>query len=176
MSIIDDTTHTELGPDTLTVLGRDEGPHFHFLDNLATIKATAGSTGALTAVEFRAPRGFGPPLHVHRDEDEIVIVVDGEVAFRSGDTEIVATAGATAYLPHGVPHTFQVLSDTATMTSITASVAGAPRFDQFVGAVGDGVDEPVMPEPAPVDPAHLARMCDQFGMDVLGPPPAPLAD
>lgn len=176
MSIINDTNSAELDPDTLTVLGRDEGQHFHFLDNLATIKATAGSTGALTAVEFRAPRGFGPPLHVHRDEDEIVIVLEGEVAFRSGDTEIVATAGATAYLPHAVPHSFQVLSDTARMTSITASAAGAPRFDRFVGAVGDAIDEPVMPEPSPVDPARLARMCDEFGMDVLGPPPAPLAD
>lgn len=180
MSIIDNPTDnsidTVLDPDAITVLGRDEGPHFHFLDNLATVKATAGDTGALTAVEFVAPKGFGPPVHVHRDEDELVLVLEGEVAFRSGDTEVIAGPGSTAYLPHGVPHTFQVLTETARMTSVTASVAGSPRFDRFVSAVGDSVDQATMPAPAPVDPAHLGRMCDEFGMDVVGPPPGPLAD
>jgi uncharacterized cupin superfamily protein len=67
----------------------------HALDNLVTFKATAGESGALTAVEFLAPRGFGPPLHCHRDEDELVVVLEGEVAFRSGDTEAVTGTGGT---------------------------------------------------------------------------------
>ena len=176
MSIIENPIDSTLDPDTITVLGRDEGPHFHFLDNLATVKATAGESGALTAVEFVAPKGFGPPVHVHRDEDELVLVLEGEVAFRSGDTEMIGGPGSTAYLPHGVPHTFQVLTETARMTSVTASVAGTPRFDRFVAAVGESVGEAALPAPAPVDPAYLGRMCDEFGMDVLGPPPGPLGD
>ncbi len=164
-----------LDPNRVSVLGPDEGEHFHFLDNLATVKATAGDTGALSAVEFTAPRGFGPPVHVHRDEDELVIVHDGEVVFRSGDDEFIGGPGATAYLPHAVPHSFQVLSDSARITSVTASVNGAPRFDQFVDAVGTPSPAPTMPEPAPVDPSHLAQVSDEYGMDILGPPPAPLA-
>lgn len=54
-----------------------------------------------TAVAVRGRRGvrsrIRSTLHCHRDEDELVVVLDGEVEFRSGDTEIVATTGACAY-------------------------------------------------------------------------------
>jgi quercetin dioxygenase-like cupin family protein len=148
----------------------------HALDNLVTFKATAGESGALTAVEFLAPRGFGPPLHCHRDEDELVVVLEGEVAFRSGDTEAVTGTGGTAYLPHGVPHTFQVLSETARMLSVTASVTPgtAPRFDRMFRALGEPVNEPALPEPMDIDPGNVAMVLDQHGIDTLGPPPAPL--
>lgn len=170
------TTSVSLSPDKLHVLARDEGPHLHVIGQLATIKATAGNTGSLTAVEVSAERGFGPPLHCHRDEDELVVVLDGEVEFRSGDTNIVAAAGACAYLPHGIPHTFQVLSETARMMSVTASVSGAPRFDQMFAAMGTPTPDPVMPTgPVEVDPGELALINAEHGVDILGPPPAPLA-
>jgi len=165
-----------LHQENISVLDRDEGEHMHALDNLVTFKATAGESGALTAVEFLAPRGFGPPLHCHRDEDELVVVLEGEVAFRSGDTEAVTGTGGTAYLPHGVPHTFQVLSETARMLSVTASVTPgtAPRFDRMFRALGEPVNEPALPEPMDIDPGNVAMVLDQHGIDTLGPPPAPL--
>lgn len=171
------TTSVALNPDELHVLARDEGTHHHVIGQLVTIKATAGETGSLTAVEVVAERGFGPPLHCHRDEDELVVVLDGEVEFRSGDSEIVASTGACAYLPHGVPHTFQVLSATARMLSVTASVAGAPQFDKMFEAMGTPAAEPVMPTgPVEVDPGELAVINAAHGVDILGPPPAPLAN
>lgn len=170
------TTPQALNPNEIHVLARDEGSHLHVLGQLATIKATAGDSGSLSAVEVFAGKGFGPPLHCHRDEDELVVVLDGEVAFRSGDTEINASAGACAYLPHGIPHTFQVLSETARMLSVTASVAGAPQFDQMFAAMGTPAAEPVPPMgPVEVDPGELALINANHGVDILGPPPGPLA-
>lgn len=169
------TTAPKLDPDTISVLGRDEGQHLHFLNHLATVKATAGETGSMTAVEFVQPRGFGPPLHSHRDEDELVIVLEGEVAFRSGDTEMIGTTGSTAYLPHGIPHTFQVLSDTARMMSVTAAASATPRFDKFVETLGEPTNDAVLPEPGEIDPGEVAMAGDRFGINTLGPPPAPLA-
>lgn len=55
----------------VSVLAQGEGRHLHFLNNLATIKVSPGSDGSMSAVEFLAPKGFGPPLHCHRDEDEL---------------------------------------------------------------------------------------------------------
>ena len=171
------TTSVALQPDKIHVLARDEGSHLHVLGQLATIKATAGDVGSLTAVEVVADRGFGPPVHCHRDEDELVVVLDGEVEFRSGDTVIVASAGACGYLPHGIPHTFQVLSETARMLSVTASVAGSPRFDKMFEAMGTPTTDPVMPtSPVRVDPGELAAINAAHGVDIVGPPPAPLAD
>jgi quercetin dioxygenase-like cupin family protein len=156
------------------VLQRDEGVHHHFLDNLATTKVSGGEDATLSAVEFVAPQGFGPPLHHHDDEDEIIVVLDGEVAFRSGEHEMVAAGGATAYLPRRVPHTFQVLSDSARILSITASTGGAPRFDAMVAALGVPVDEPTLPDPMDIDPGHVAQVCGAHGVEILGPPPPPL--
>ncbi|MGI9596156.1 MAG: cupin domain-containing protein [Acidimicrobiales bacterium] len=160
----------------ITVLERDEGKNLHFLNNLATIKVTADSSGSMSAVEFLSPRGFGPPLHCHRDEDELVVVLDGEVEFRSGDNTTVAKAGACAYLPHGIPHTFQVLSPTARMLSVTSSAGLAPRFDRMVAALGTPADTPIIPPQTEVDPGPVALINAEHGIDVLGPPPAPLPD
>jgi len=173
----DTTTTHETLPDGSRpyVLARDEGDHVHFLNHLATRKVTAGVSGSMTAVEFVAPRGFGPPLHCHDSEDEIMVLQAGEIAFRSGGEETIAGDGATVFLPHGVPHTFQVLSDTARFTTITASTAGTPVFDRMVGELGESTDEPELPVPGAIDPGLVAAVCGAHGIEILGPPPEPLA-
>lgn len=166
-----------LHPDKLHVLARDEGSHLHAIGQLATIKATAGETGSMTAVEVLADRGFGPPVHCHRDEDELVVVLEGEVAFRSGESEIIGSTGACAYLPHGIPHTFQVLSARARMLSVTASVSDTPVFDKMFEAMGTVSNEPTVPTgPVVIDPGELAAIGAAHRVDVVGPPPAPLAN
>lgn len=42
------------------------------------------SGGLVTVIEGVVGRG-GPPLHVHQAEDEVVIVLDGELSYRVGD-------------------------------------------------------------------------------------------
>jgi len=157
-----------------TVLAINEGQHLHFLNHLATVKLRGETAGSLSVVEFVGPRGFGPPLHRHDHEDELFVILDGRIVFRSGDLEIEAEAGAHAFLPHGRPHTFQVLSDTARFTCITASRTVTPEFDQMVTGLGTPVVEPTLPEPAPIDPAVVAEVCRAHGIEVLGPPPQPL--
>ena len=154
-----------------TVLNRDEGAHHHFLNHLATTKVRSEWTGSMGAVEFRSPRGFGPPVHVHDDEDELIVVLDGEIAFRSGGTETVGRSGSCAFLPSGIPHGFEVLSDEARFLAVTASAGSTPRFDRFVAAVGQPTETAVLPEPGPVDPEELERLSNAHGITIVGPPP-----
>jgi mannose-6-phosphate isomerase-like protein (cupin superfamily) len=71
------------------------------------VRARADDTGGvLGLVETVIPRGHSTALHVHRDEDEAFYVLSGTVDFVCGDAEFRAEAGAFAYLPRGVPHTF----------------------------------------------------------------------
>ena len=100
-------------------------------------------------------------------------VVEGEVAYTAGESEYRVGPGAVVMIPRGTPHTFQVLSDEARLFTITAGSSAAPAFDEFVTALGDELDQPVLPAPVDIDPGHVAAMCDAHGMDVLGPPPAP---
>ena len=96
------------------LVARDGGDHFHFLNTLQTAKLNSEQTnGALTAVEFYAPKNFGPPLHLHDAEDELFYILDGELWLSCGDVEAVHGQGAMAWLPRGLPHTFQVRSETA---------------------------------------------------------------
>lgn len=151
------------------------GVHHHFLNHLATVKVGAGdSASGLNAVEFTAPRGFGPPLHVHREEDELMFVIDGRVRLEFGDETVHAMTGSVVSLPCGIPHTFQVESETARMLTIAAGRRTAPSFDRFVATLGTETDDARIPVPGEIDPAHVAAVCAEHGMEVLGPPPAPL--
>ena len=163
-----------LTTDEPLVLADREGTHLHFLNHLATIKIAAEAGRSMSVVEFTGPRGFGPPLHNHLDEDELFIVLDGQMTFFTGDVRIEAETGAFAYLPHGRPHTFQVMSDTARFVNVTSSNSTIPRFDEMVAALGVRTDHPTMPEPAAIDPGTVAEVCAAHGIEILGPPPAPL--
>ena len=165
--------HATIRPEP-QVLATHEGRHLHFLNHLATIKVRGSDTGTMSVVEFVGPRGFGPPLHNHEYEDELFIVLDGEIVFRTGELEVVAGAGAHAFLPHGRPHTFQVLSETARFTCITTADAGTPQFDQMVAELGTVIDNPTLPAPGPIDPARVAEVNRRHGIEILGPPPTPL--
>ncbi len=156
------------------ILEGGAGDHFRFLNHLATVKVSAGSEGQLSVVEFLAPKGFGPPLHRHNDEDELFVVFEGELMLRSGDTERPCSDGAIALLPRSVPHSFQVLSEEARFLNVTGASAGPPRFDQMVAALGTATEEVRIPSPGPVDPDEVARVCAAHNIDILGPPPPPL--
>lgn len=156
------------------VLGPGEGDHRHFFDHLATRKLSAGPSSSMTATVFTAPCGFGPPLHVHHDEDELMVILDGELVARSDDSQEIAGAGAIVHLPHGAPHSFQVLSPSATFVVVSGSNTAEPVFDRFVATLGAPLSEPVLPEPVGVDPGLVAEASASHGMELLGPPPAPL--
>ncbi|MGZ8802395.1 MAG: cupin domain-containing protein, partial [Mycobacterium sp.] len=127
-----------------TLVVRDEGKHFHFLDTLYTAKVNSEVTnGILTAMEFLAPKNFGPPLHRHDAEDELFYLIDGEMWFSCGEVEAVHTTGAVIWMPRGLPHTFQVRSDTARVFQV--STPGG--FEHFVAALGRSTEEPALPKP-----------------------------
>jgi hypothetical protein len=48
-------------------------------------------------------------------------------------------------------------------------------FERFVATLGEPTQRRTLPEPEDIDPARVAEVCAQFGIQVLGPPPAPLA-
>ncbi|CAN5863817.1 cupin domain-containing protein [soil metagenome] len=157
------------------VVAPGEGDRLEFLNHLATIKFAAGSSGSMSVVEFNAPRGFGPPEHSHKHEDELFVVLDGELEFRTTGIQITGGPGTLALLPRAEPHTFQVLSATARFVNVTASNTMSPRFDEMVAALGSPTDRTTLPEPAYIDPARVAEVCAAHDIEIVGPPPPPLA-
>lgn len=51
--------------------------------------------------------GSGPDyLHVHFADDEAWHVLEGTLTFKFSDKQVEAAAGATVFVPAGVPHTY----------------------------------------------------------------------
>ena len=96
-------------------------------------------------------------------------ILEGEIRIDiGGGDSTVASAGAAVALRHGVPHVWQVLSGEARFLTVNAGRRNAPSFDRFVAA-GTPTDPRALPDPIEIDPGHVAHVCAQHGIEVLGP-------
>jgi len=61
------------------VLASDQGDPYYWLGSLSINKVLGRSTlGGLDIVDHRVPPGYAPPLHVHREQDEVFFVLAGQ--------------------------------------------------------------------------------------------------
>ena len=131
-----------------------------------TIKACAADTGgALGLVEGIFYQGFGPPLHVHHQEDEGMLVLDGEIRFRQGAEESVAGPGTLIWVPRGVPHAFTVQSPSA--RALVIITPGG--FEEMFIEGGMPVSESPEPPTQHYDPDAARALAVKYGFDVVGP-------
>lgn len=73
-----------------------------------TILSPEASGGSLSIVDSLSPALSGPPRHVHDREDEIFIVLSGEMRFWMAGQETIKGPGETVFVPRGIEHTFRV--------------------------------------------------------------------
>ncbi|MFI0423482.1 cupin domain-containing protein [Spongiactinospora sp. 9N601] len=84
--------------------------------------------GAYCVVEQVLPARYLVRPHEHTSEDQVAIVLSGEIGFRVGDSEFVGGAGAVSVRPRRVPHANWNPTDApATMLEITSP----GRFEQY---------------------------------------------
>jgi quercetin dioxygenase-like cupin family protein len=150
----------------LTSAPRQHEDAFWWQGGLYRMKARAADTGgALGLVEASLYRGFGPPLHVHRREDEAFYVIDGEIRFRQDQEEFVAGAGSWVWGPRDVPHTFKVESEGA-RALILVTPGGFERMFEVGGVPLADAPKPPVQE---YDPDETVAISEQFGFEVIGP-------
>ena len=70
-------------------------------------KLLADQTGGIVSVVevLVAPGRLALP-HRHEREDELCLVLDGQVGWRVGDRELRLEPGSATFLPRGVPHAY----------------------------------------------------------------------
>jgi quercetin dioxygenase-like cupin family protein len=69
-----------------------------------TVVDPADTDGRLVAFAVDMPPGEHVHGHTHPDEEQVHVVVSGELTCRVGDREIVIGPGGTVCLPRGVEH------------------------------------------------------------------------
>jgi mannose-6-phosphate isomerase-like protein (cupin superfamily) len=146
-----------------------------FMNTLVTVhRSAANQDRGLSVLEHRAPLNDSPPLHVHTTEDEVFIVLDGELRILMGDVEQSAKPGAVLVAPKNVPHTYRVDSH-AGARWLTVTDRG--DFERFVRKMARPAATTELPIPTgPPSAAEVLALSDvarQFGIQLVGPPLSP---
>ncbi len=125
------------------------------------IKAhTATTGGSFTLVENVIGPKQGPPRHVHRREDEMWYVLEGNFRFIADDRIFEAPEGAFVFVPRGTAHCFQNLEDRPSRILVMFTPSGMERF----------FEEHALLPPGEVDPAAYRDIANRSWMEVAGPP------
>jgi quercetin dioxygenase-like cupin family protein len=149
------------------VTSADTGDSLWVVDSRMTVLAGGDQTGgAFTLLEWAAPRGFGPPRHIHHQEDEAFYLLDGEMAVECGDRDWTVGPGDLVFLPRGIAHAFVVSKGPVRGLQLT-SPAG---FERFITELGRPAERAGLPEPAMPDIGRLSAVMSRYGYEMVGPP------
>ena len=133
--------------------------------SVLSLRVTADrSNGLVTVLEGVVSEG-GPPVHVHDYEDEVVIVLEGEMAYRVGEETGVLRAGGLLWFPRTVPHAVANLSG-AQCRFLTIVTPGG--IENLFRAQRDYFA--TLPPGAAPDPAALQALPGATSRRVVGPP------
>ena len=143
-----------------------------FLDTLITVRVSEREgSDRISVLEHRAPHGDSPPLHLHRTEDEVFIVLEGTFRFRLGEEEREVGAGETLLTPKGVPHTYRVESAEGGRWLTVTSGGDFERFVRAMGRVAERVELPERGAPPSAEAAEaLGAAATKYGIELVGPP------
>ncbi len=117
------------------------------------------SDGAATPIvlgEQHVPPGYGVPLHVHDVDDELFLVLEGELTLAGPDGETVAGPGACIPLPRGVPHGFRnaTARPARMLVALTPGIQALEMFRQFDRAG----------RARPLQPTDIVSIAGQYGV------------
>jgi len=136
---------------------------------LLEFKATGEDTGGqFWLAEQTSGQGYASPVHRHSREDELFAVLDGQLRIQVGEETYTASAGAVAYAPRGLAHSFQVESQSARFLILTTP-AGFENWFFQTGEPAGQLTVPPMPPEFP-DPGRLIASLQSYGVELIAPP------
>jgi mannose-6-phosphate isomerase-like protein (cupin superfamily) len=147
------------------------GELFWFKGTLVNVRLS-WNTGEdrVSVVEHYMPYGESPPLHIHRNEDEVLHILEGSMLIHIDGTERIAQAGETVLAPKGKPHSFRVESrDGARCLTITSG----GDLENMIREMGERALDNGFPPKVEATPAMIAALteaCARNGIDIIGAP------
>jgi quercetin dioxygenase-like cupin family protein len=107
-------------------------------------------SGSIAVVEHPFDVGALVPPHVHLLEDEVSIVIEGKIGFRSEDNEAVLSTGGYIVKPRGEVHAMWNAGDVPARMIEIITPAGFDKFFRELAALNANG------QPAPPQVAELA--------------------
>lgn len=112
------------------------------------------TSGALTLGLATVPPGEGPPPHLHRDEDELFIILDGRYSILAHGTWTEVGPGAVVYVPRGSVHTFRNAGESLAKHWVLTTPSGFEQFYARCEAVFAAPGAPDMSRILAISAAH----------------------
>ncbi|PZF62105.1 cupin domain-containing protein [Curtobacterium sp. MCBD17_034] len=175
---LNDNPHTPLGRDLTEPVVADPALQgaVWFLGALIQKRLTGADTAdRLAVLEHTGDRGYNSPMHRHVGDDETFLVLDGTIQFTADGEVRAAGSGAAIFVPRQSVHGFVVASPEARFITLHTPAG----FDRFVTEAGSpalaDAGERSLHAPADIrmpDPAELTAIAANYGIEIVGPPPA----
>ena len=90
--------------------------------------SAADTNGAYSVVEIVSDARDRTPMHIHQNEDEHFIILEGTARIARGDKTFDAAAGTAVTLSKGVPHAWCNLSGSPLRMVVIASPGGIEEY------------------------------------------------
>ena len=117
--------------------------------------AAAETNSAYSVVEILSHPGDSTPMHIHQNEDEHFLVLEGKARIVRGDETFDAPAGTAIILPKHIPHAWGNASGSTLRMIVTCWPGGVEAILPLI-AQGGEID--------------LQALGAKFGVHVVGPP------
>ena len=113
-------------------------------------------------------RGAEPPAHTHSREDESYYILKGSIRYTIGDDVITVHQGEHVYLPKGVSHKFELLTEQAEVL-MWISPAGLDQwFWDNSAPAPDGNQLPLPQGPPPAHVIdHFVKSLREYGVEMI---------
>ena len=119
----------------------------------------AATEGRLAIVEHTLrPRYLATPMHRHSREDELSIVLAGQLGVKLGDEVVVAKAGGYVLKPRGQWHAYWNAGDTELRFIELLVPAGVEGYFEELSRLFATVDAPLADD--------VQRLADQYGLQL----------
>jgi quercetin dioxygenase-like cupin family protein len=83
-----------------------------------TLISPEESGGSLAILDLVLPSGAEPPPHIHTQEDETFLLMEGKLEVRIDNTLNVLEAGDAIFAPRNVPHSFRIVGEKARIINL----------------------------------------------------------
>jgi len=148
----------ETATNTAKVVSSNEGTKLNILGHEVTVKLHSWDGNDNYVFGMISPPGSGIPPHIHKKEDEVVYILEGQFEVMVGGEVFNATSGDCLNFVRNIPHAY---TNTGTTDAKTLWYVSPGRsFEEFFGELSQ------LP-PGPPDMEKVNNLCEKHGMKFL---------
>ena len=118
-------------------LEADEGWIYRFGVDFIVKAGEIQEGSGVALLEYVTRKGEEPQSHIHKMEDEIFYIVEGDIRFSCGGETFDLKKGGFMFLPRGIEHGYTILSDEPVRLIVITAPTRERAKDGWGGFVSD---------------------------------------